>query len=111
MNQYAELLRDPRWQKRRLDVMSRDDFSCCKCGSRTETLHVHHRYYIAGRQPWDYPDNLLVTLCEKCHKEEEDCKDVVKEFVRTLQFWGYFNTDIRNLANELIEKQMAAMKK
>jgi hypothetical protein len=32
-------------------------------------LHVHHKYYIADRLPWDYPDEALITMCSKCHYE------------------------------------------
>ena len=33
-------------------------------------LHVHHNYYIAGKHPWEYPDEALVTLCWHCHEEK-----------------------------------------
>ena len=65
---YAEKLKDPRWQKKRLEIMSRDKFTCQKCDDATKTLNVHHRYYFKGAMPWDYPDNALVTLCEPCHR-------------------------------------------
>jgi 5-methylcytosine-specific restriction endonuclease McrA len=32
-------------------------------------LHIHHRYYVAGKMPWEYPDEALVTLCWLCHEE------------------------------------------
>lgn len=32
-------------------------------------LHVHHRYYIEGVWPWQYPQEALVTLCNWCHAE------------------------------------------
>ena len=32
-------------------------------------LNIHHTYYIYGHTPWDYSDNALITLCEKCHKK------------------------------------------
>jgi hypothetical protein len=108
--EYAKLLLDPRWQKKKSDIQNRDDFECKKCGCRTKTLHVHHKHYIFGRMPWDYPDQLLVLLCIDCHKEEEDCKDVIAEFTKTLLYWGYFNTDIRDLANELITKKLQSVK-
>src|SRR4051812_4429925 len=56
--------RDPRWQKKRLEIMQRDEFSCRKCGNDQATLNVHHTFYSPGRDPWDYPDASLVTLCE-----------------------------------------------
>lgn len=69
---YAEKLRDPRWQKRRLEVMERDNWTCMDCFSREKTLNAHHVIYYPGRDPWDYPDNLLMTLCEPCHGQRED---------------------------------------
>ena len=67
---YSEKLRDPRWQKMRLQIMERDKFTCQKCRSTTKTLNVHHTEYRAGCEPWGYPQGLLVTLCEDCHKGE-----------------------------------------
>jgi hypothetical protein len=68
---YSEKLKDPRWQKRRLEVMDRDKFTCRKCNEATKTLNVHHRYYRKGAAPWEYPIEALITLCEPCHKEVE----------------------------------------
>ena len=65
---YLAKLRDPRWQKKRLEVMCRDGFACVECGDATTTLNVHHRRYVRGREPWEYAGDLLVTLCERCHE-------------------------------------------
>lgn len=75
MSNYSELLKDPRWQKKRLKIMERDDWMCKGCGSKTETLHVHHLNYIWGGKPWEAEDDDLVTLCEDCHKMEEGLKE------------------------------------
>ena len=64
---YAEKLKDPRWQKKRLEIMQRDYFTCRICETTTETLTVHHIRYISGYEPWNYSDELLITLCEDCH--------------------------------------------
>lgn len=64
---YSDKFLDPRWQKRRLDILNRDAFTCIACGNTKETLHVHHKYYIQHRDPWDYPDFALITLCKDCH--------------------------------------------
>ena len=32
-------------------------------------LEVHHRYYIRNKYPWEYPDAVLITLCNWCHQE------------------------------------------
>jgi len=74
MAKYSELLKDPRWQKKRLEVLSRDEWKCKSCGSSHITLHVHHKEYAKGKPPWDYPDDVLITLCETCHYFEEDLK-------------------------------------
>lgn len=65
---YYELLRDPRWQRKRLEVMERDGFACRICDSEDSTLNVDHGYYEKGKMPWEYPDDSLRTVCERCHK-------------------------------------------
>ena len=67
---YFEQLKDPRWQKRRLETFTRDDFACQRCGDTESMLAVHHLYYQRGLAPWEYPDNALITLCERCHDLE-----------------------------------------
>jgi hypothetical protein len=49
--------------------MQRAGFKCENCGSEDTTLNVHHGYYIKERtKPWDYPEQSLHCLCEKCHE-------------------------------------------
>ena len=67
MSNYSELLKDPRWQKKRLDIFNRDKFKCRSCEDTKKTLHVHHLYYDYKLKPWEYSDDDLVTLCEDCH--------------------------------------------
>jgi 5-methylcytosine-specific restriction endonuclease McrA len=67
---YSEKLRDPRWQKKRLEVMNRDNFTCLACGDSKSTLNVHHMYYNGN--PWDAHIDSLETLCETCHKNRSD---------------------------------------
>lgn len=66
---YSDLLKRPEWQEKRLKIMSRDKFSCRKCGNEQKrTLHVHHYWYERGKKPWEYPDEALITLCDQCHE-------------------------------------------
>lgn len=104
---YSQKLTDPRWQKKRLEIMNRDQFSCQICQSKENTLNVHHRHYLVGREPWDYPSELLVTLCQTCHKKEEDILKDPVELVRSLHFWGIFNYEIVDIFNRLIESRIA----
>ena len=64
---YSEKLRDPRWQKKRLEIMQRDNFTCMACGDKESTLNLHHKEYHGD--PWEAPDVSLETLCETCHGE------------------------------------------
>lgn len=65
---YSQKLKDPRWQKKRLEILQRDNFTCQKCKAIDKTLNVHHRWYEKNNEVWDYPDIAYQTLCEDCHK-------------------------------------------
>ena len=67
---YKELFKRPEWQKLRLKIFKRDKFKCQRCGSKENNLQVHHKIYIVGNKPWEYPNYYLITLCDKCHKYE-----------------------------------------
>lgn len=64
---YADKLKHPKWQKKRLEVLSRDEFRCQLCWDNTTMLHVHHKYYKKGQDPWKYKLKAFITLCSKCH--------------------------------------------
>ena len=74
---YSEKLKDPRWQRKRLEILERDKFTCHDCHSKDKTLHVHHCHYEKG-DPWDARDGLLMTLCEGCHKLRGELEEVAK---------------------------------
>jgi 5-methylcytosine-specific restriction endonuclease McrA len=64
---YKEKLQDPRWQKKRLSILKRDNWTCQICHSTEKTLTVHHFKY--SKNPWDTTNNFLLTVCKNCHKE------------------------------------------
>lgn len=69
--------KDPRWQKKRLQIMDRDNFCCISCKSKDKTLNVHHAVpYRKETKIWEYENDELKTLCEDCHKE---ISEVIKE--------------------------------
>ena len=39
-------------------------------------LNIHHNYYINGLKPWEYDNETLITLCEKCHKKRHEREKV-----------------------------------
>ena len=67
---YYELLKHPKWQRKRLEIMGRDGWKCTVCGDTETELHVHHKEYIWGRKPWEYPDEIFETLCKAHHKKQ-----------------------------------------
>lgn len=69
---YSEKLKDPRWQRKRLEVMQRDNFSCQYCGDDKTSLHVHHKSYSGN--PWDAESEQLITVCKDCHSILEEYK-------------------------------------
>lgn len=75
-DEYSKLLQDERWKEKRRKIISRDSCRCTWCGSDSN-LQVHHKYYEKFPNndfvdPWDYPDESLVTLCEKCHERAHE---------------------------------------
>lgn len=86
---FKEQIKSPKWQKKRLEILNRDNFTCQSCGNTNETLHVHHIKYIKDKMYWDYPDSLLITLCEECHDTEHMCKsDFIHELLHDLNSSG-----------------------
>ena len=71
---YGEKLFDPRWIEKKKKIMNRDNNQCVICKKTTGKLHVHHKqYHFIKRlqihvEPWNYNDNLLITLCERIKK-------------------------------------------
>jgi hypothetical protein len=81
---YYEMLKHPKWQKKRLEILQRDGFSCEDCGADDVTLHVHHAYYEKGLAPWDYPDESLHSLCESCHQRAQNLNTVLQRQIGKL---------------------------
>jgi hypothetical protein len=97
--EYAEKLKDPRWQKLRLQIFERDEWECKRCGDNENTLVVHHLKYIPGREPWEYPPEILLTLCEECHSEEyEGMPDAIGSLIEQIREKGFLSNDVREIA-------------
>lgn len=71
---YQEQLKHPKWQKKRLEILNRDKWTCKLCGDTETTLHVHHKNYESGKLAWEYDKDNYITLCEFCHKQYENLK-------------------------------------
>jgi 5-methylcytosine-specific restriction endonuclease McrA len=100
---YSDKLKDPRWQRKRLEIFDRDNFTCKRCGNKDNTLHAHHLYYFEQYpNPWDYPDYALLTLCEDCHTTEHENRRQNEEYLlRILARRGYLEHQIFELAENI----------
>lgn len=104
---YSDKLKHPLWQRRRLEIMNRDNWMCQMCGDRQSPLHVHHRYYLNGKHPWEYNDGALITLCECCHKKEEgDMPRVVELVTSGLRKHGCMAISVETFGNNLLAREM-----
>jgi hypothetical protein len=98
---YAEKLKDPRWQKKRLEIFQRDKFRCMECFSDEKSLQVHHIAY-KGKEPWDTPNKLLITYCHECHQKEEDkLKAAGENFVKLMRADGQRSIEMEYFLNNL----------
>ena len=103
--EYREKLRDPRWQKLRLQVLDAADWRCTWCGRGEQdktNLQIHHGYYTRDAEPWEYPPEALHVLCEHCHEQGESLKAQVLEEVGKVppqyhQHIFYFAQELREL--------------
>ena len=75
---YQESLRDPRWQRKRLEILQAANFRCEDCGAGDRTLDVHHNGYIRGMDAWEYGPDLLMCLCQNCHGIRQGLEDSMK---------------------------------
>lgn len=98
---YSEDLRNPLWQKKRLQILDRDDFTCQICGHKDKPLHVHHFYYENGLKPWEYSDSDMITLCEECHKAEHKSRKNILDSIDQLRESGVTMLEIESVLQEL----------
>jgi len=96
---YSEKLKDPRWQKKRLEIFERDGWECKSCEKKSNTLHVHHKVYHPTKVPWDIPSENLITLCEDCHKNEPAARDEATKRLLAVLYRHYISWGIDDLAD------------
>jgi hypothetical protein len=118
---YANKFKDKRWQMKRLEIFKRDDSLCRVCNDTTNmNIQLHHKGYIHGREPWDYPDNYFITVCERCHKMIND-KDKPKIIVTKVdkskfimyiyKIYNKYHKSIKNgFTNDTVDKVLSNIK-
>jgi hypothetical protein len=70
MSDCSATFKDPRWQKKRLELLQKAGWTCEVCEAKDSELNIHHRFYSKKSSgPWDYPDKAFSVLCKTCHKK------------------------------------------
>ena len=101
---YADKLKDPRWQKKRLEILERDEWTCKRCMDSESTLHIHHLSYKREKDPWDYENDNFLTLCESCHEHEYSTRpEYEKMLLNILKQRGFLADDIYGLVKGLLD--------
>jgi hypothetical protein len=95
---YSELLKHPSWQKKRLEILQLHNFQCQNCGDTESPLHVHHGHYEKGKMPWEYKNDSLHCLCERCHSEIQELQAVMRKLIGKL----YSDLDINQAGGYLL---------
>lgn len=98
---YKEQIKSPKWQKRRLEIMQKDNFTCQLCGDTESMLNVHHLTYHKDKKIWEYEDWELITLCENCHKEEHSSMDDVINEIESIKSRGVTMREIISALNSI----------
>lgn len=98
---YKEQIKHPKWQKRRLEIMQKDDFTCQICGDKDTMLNVHHLHYHKNRDIWDYEDWELMTLCEDCHSREHSTIEYILERIEYIKSRGITMFEVYSLLENI----------
>ncbi len=106
MPTYTEKLKDPRWQKKRLEILKRDNFACRCCTRKDLTLHVHHLFYRKRKDPWGYDIKELLTLCADCHECEFSIRsDYEHDLMLILKQKGYLVPDLIGMIEDILASE------
>lgn len=91
---YSEKLKDGRWLDFRREYIARKRHQrggwdskdwCDDCGQDTcGAVHVHHRVYRDGKEPWEYDDEDLRLLCGECHDLIHATEERARNLIRRL---------------------------
>ena len=96
---YAEQLRDPRWQKKRLELLEKAEWTCKQCRETSKELQVHHMYYKKGLAPWEYPEDALLVLCKDCHVKVAELQEELAHLIAERCFSYSPRGELEGLAN------------
>lgn len=76
--------KNPKWQKKRLEIMQSKGFKCEWCESIDKELHTHHIIYEKGKRIWEYEDTNFMLLCKDCHESFHEYLNLVSSSLSLL---------------------------
>lgn len=92
---YLEQLQTQEWKAKRQEIIERDK-KCQICGANNN-LQVHHLIYLKNRLAWEYPNELLIVLCEKCHKKEHFFRKKLENKIKKMLIAGLTSEEILDI--------------
>jgi len=88
---YKDLLKEPEWHNKRIEVIKNKGGKCIECG-KSEKLQVHHNKYrdteFGILWPWLYNDDEMNVMCQGCHYDHHRLqvqKGEMESFISTLR--------------------------
>ena len=96
---YSQQLRDPRWLKRRQEIIERANNLCEQYGEQSDRFEIHHGYYLKDKMAWEYPDEVLYCLCPDCHYSIQELMEVAHYHVakRNLRLYAVIHQIHQNV--------------
>lgn len=72
---HHQFYKDPRWIRKRANILRRDEYMCRQCkryGKTTAATTVHHIHPLDQRPDLALVNDNLLSLCNKCHDGMHD---------------------------------------
>lgn len=93
---YQKELNTKQWQDKSHRIKIRDNLKCqaFDCKTPNAILQVHHLDYFNHTKPWQYPDDLLITLCAVCHEKENHRYIFEQNLFTALKMKGFLYCDL-----------------
>ncbi len=109
MSTYQSKINSKLWQDKSHRVKTRDNLKCqaFDCSTPNSILQVHHIDYIFGVEPWDYPEDMLITLCQDCHAKEKSRYKLENLLFTALKMSGFLASDIVALTTTLYDSKFS----
>lgn len=81
MDWYRDQLKSPEWKQFSRRMREEKGGFCHACKMAHKVMHVHHKAYEKGREPWAYKSHEVTLLCEDCHKMMHELLNDFRRFV------------------------------